>query len=51
MKKDERLEALSDNVRRGIPIDMNDAFKVIEYQDRLKVYRKSLPWYKRIFAK
>ena len=36
MKKDLRLEDLSDLVRKGEPIDLKDAFEVIEYQTKLK---------------
>ena len=34
--KDNRLEELSDMVRRGIPIGMGEAMEVIEYQEQLK---------------
>ena len=34
--KDNRLEELSDKVRRGIPISMVEAMEVIEYQEQLK---------------
>ena len=37
---DERLEALSDKVRRGIAIDFCEVLEVIEYQDRLKEQRE-----------
>jgi len=50
MKKDERLEQLSDDVRRGIPVDVDEAFEVIAYQGMVQEHRKSLPWWKRIFA-
>ncbi len=30
---DDRLEALSDKVRRGIPIGFGEALEVIEYQN------------------
>jgi hypothetical protein len=46
MKKDRRLEELSDKVRMGEPIDYNDAVEVIEYQEKLREYRKSRPWWK-----
>ena len=34
--KDNRLEELSDMVRRGYPISMLEAMEVIEYQEQLK---------------
>ena len=34
--KDKNLEELSDLVRKGQPIDLSDAIKVIEYQTELK---------------
>lgn len=34
--KDNRLEELSDKVRRGIPISMVEAMEVIEYQETLR---------------
>ena len=34
--KDNRLEELSDKVRRGNPISMLEAMEVIEYQEQLK---------------
>ena len=34
--KDNRLEELSDKVRRGNPISMVEAMEVIEYQEQLK---------------
>jgi hypothetical protein len=36
----ERLEILSDKVRSGEPIDFVEALEVIEYQEKLKKYRK-----------
>ncbi len=37
--KNDRLEMLSDMVRRGEPISMNEAFEVIQYQEELKEIR------------
>ena len=34
--KDNRLEELSDRVRRGIPVSMGEAMEVIEYQEQLR---------------
>jgi hypothetical protein len=44
--KDNRLEELSDKVRRGIPISMVEAMEVIEYQEQLK--KNKLPYIDRI---
>lgn len=41
---DERLEALSDKVRCGIPIDFIEALEVIEYQQLLKEKRQNSLW-------
>jgi hypothetical protein len=40
---DKRLEDLSDKIRRGTPVSMNEALEVIEYQQALHSYRKSNP--------
>lgn len=37
---DNRLEELSDKVRRGEPIEMNEVFEVIEYQKELRAHNK-----------
>jgi len=34
--KNQRMEELSDLVRRGIPIDFGDAIAVIDYQTKLR---------------
>lgn len=44
--KDNRLEELSNKVRRGIPISMVEAMEVIEYQEQLK--KNKLPFIDRI---
>lgn len=44
--RDKRLEELSNKVRRGIPISMNEVMEVIEYQEQLK--RNKLPFTDRI---
>ena len=44
--KDNRLEELSDRVRRGIPISMEEAMEVIEYQEQLR--KNKLPYIDRI---
>lgn len=36
MERDERLEELSELVRRGIPIGFIEAIEVIDYQSKLK---------------
>lgn len=38
--KDERLEFLSDEVRRGNPIGMREAMEVVEYQEALRKQRE-----------
>ena len=44
--KDERLEYLSDQVRKGIPLDFAEALEVIEYQSSMRGKKKSSPWRK-----
>ena len=39
--KDERLEFLSDEVRKGNPIGMREAMEVVEYQSGLRDMRKA----------
>jgi len=39
---DKRLEELSDKVRRGTPIKMEEAIEVIEYQEMLKINKVTL---------
>ena len=39
---DKRLEELSDKVRRGTPIKMEEAIEVIEYQEMLKKNKVTL---------
>ena len=40
LMKDDRLEILSDMVRKGQPIDFSEAIEVINYQENLKLERK-----------
>ena len=40
LMKDDRLEILSDMVRKGQPIDFSEAIEVINYQKNLKLERK-----------
>lgn len=44
--KDERLELLSDKVRRGIPIGFIEALEVIEYQESIK--KEKVSWWQKI---
>ena len=44
--KDERLELLSDKVRRGIPIGFIEALEVIEYQESIK--KEKVSWRQKI---
>lgn len=46
MERDERLEYLSDQVRRGIPVGFYEALEVIHYQESRKATR--LPWWGRL---
>jgi hypothetical protein len=46
--KDDRLEMLSDKVRRGEPIDFGDAIEVIDYQMKLKQDRIDNSWLNRV---
>ena len=46
--KNERLEILSDMVRRGEPIPMKEALEVIEYQTELKKQRVNRSWWESI---
>jgi hypothetical protein len=46
--KNERLERLSNQVRRGIPIDFSEAIEVIDYQQRLQQERKNNSWMNRV---
>ena len=38
--KNKRLEILSDEVRRGNPIGLNEALEVVEYQNEIQKIRK-----------
>ena len=46
--KDQRLELLSEKVRRGEPIDFSEAIEVIEYQEQLKQARKTNSFFGRV---
>lgn len=41
-----RLEYLSDQIRKGIPVDLKEALEVIEYQEGLKEKQKISTWNK-----
>jgi hypothetical protein len=48
--KDERLETLSEMVRRGRPVSMDEAFEVIQYQEKLKEERNArMGWLDMLF--
>jgi hypothetical protein len=47
---DTRLEALSDMVRKGIPIGIGEALEVIDYQARLRLDRAD-KWNKTIIGR
>lgn len=46
---DKELECLSNKVRKGIPIGISDALRVIEYQNRKKSIKDRIisSWYYR----
>jgi protein-arginine kinase activator protein McsA len=44
--KDDRLETLSDMIRKGQPIDFSEAIEVINYQENLKERKKNSFMYK-----
>ena len=48
--KDERLETLSEMIRRGKPVSIDEAFEVIQYQENLKAQRKAkMGWLDMLF--
>jgi hypothetical protein len=47
---DKRLEELSDKVRRGFPVDLGEAFEVIDYQTHLRMERAD-KWNKSIIGR
>ncbi len=48
--KDERLETLSEMVRRGRPVSVDEAFEVIQYQEKLKEERTArMGWLNMLF--
>lgn len=47
--KNKRLETLSDEVRKGNPIELNEALEVIQYQNEMRKYKKGTKWYQRLF--
>jgi hypothetical protein len=49
--KNERLEKLSDEVRRGNAISLTEALEVITYQEELKRNRKPKNILKQLFNK
>ncbi len=48
MDKIERLEFLSDMVRKGEPISIEEAFEVIQYQEELKKQRVNRSWWEAV---
>ena len=50
MTETQRLEYLSDNVRKGIPIDLSEAKEVIEYQLELRA-KKDNSFFNRILKR
>ena len=45
----QRLEELSEKVRKGYPISFHEALEVIEYQESIK--KKHKKWYQKLFDK
>ena len=45
----QRLEELSEKVRKGYPISFHEALEVIEYQESIK--KKNKKWYQKLFDK
>ena len=45
----QRLEELSEKVRKGCPISFYEALEVIEYQESIK--KKNKKWYQKLFDK
>ena len=45
--RDDRLEFISDQIRKGIPVGLYEAIEAIDYQNRLKEY-KNKKWWKKI---
>ena len=48
MTRDETLEALSDKVRKGEPVDFLAAIAVINYQETLRREREANSWVARV---
>ena len=51
IKENECLEFLSDEVRKGNPIDFFEALEVIEYQEKLKEEKKNKKTFKNFICK
>jgi hypothetical protein len=47
VETNQRLEELSDKVRRGIPIGFNEALEVIKYQEGMR----NKKWYHKLLNK
>ena len=50
MKKDRRLEELSDKVRQGIPISMAEAIETIEYQEIFRNEREAMTYWRKLIG-
>ena len=48
MTRDETLEALSNKVRKGEPVDFLEAIAVINYQETLRREREANSWAARV---
>jgi hypothetical protein len=50
--RDERLEEVSDQIRKGIPVNFQDAIAAIDYQNMLRDNRKQRDnWLRRMWNK
>ena len=47
--KNERLEILSDEVRKGRPIGFSEALEVIQDHTEMRKCKKQSKWYQRLF--
>ena len=45
--KDDRLETISNQIRCGIPVDMDEAIEAINYQQNLRDIRASYHWWQK----
>lgn len=51
MERNERLERISDAIRRGVPVTFSEAIEAIDYQDALRRHAKYNKWWRRVLRK